>query len=80
MASEGKKVDKKRVFKINHGDDSSDDVLFDKDIIRLNLAQKVIDKLNIQAAECAFMGVLDDDDKPIELDDINLDVSSSLVQ
>lgn len=38
MASEGKKVDKKRVFKINHGDDSSDDVLFDKDIVRLNLA------------------------------------------
>jgi hypothetical protein len=35
---EEKKVGKKRVFKINHGDDSSDDVLFDDDIIRLNLA------------------------------------------
>ena len=38
----------------------------------------MIDKLNIQAAEYAFMGGLDDkEDKPIELDDINVNINSS---
>jgi len=49
-------------------------LLFDYDILRLNLSCRAIDKLNIQAAECAMMS---DDDEPIKLDDIRVKINDS---
>lgn len=65
--------DDEKPFKVNAGNDPDDEFLFDYDILRLNLACRAIDKLNIQAAERAMMS----DDEPIKLDDISVKINDS---
>lgn len=72
MFEDNKHSSKKEAFSIRHGDDPLDDYLFDIDILKLNLSCKVIDKLNVKAAECAMIG---DDDDIVNPDDISLKLS-----
>ena len=65
--------DFEKPFQVKAGNDPDDELLFDYDIMRLNLACRAIDKLNIQAAECAMMS----DDEPIKLDDISVKINDS---